>query len=504
MTPSPHRRRAVGALVAATAALLGSAACTTDDTASPTVVSSRPATSAATGTAMPDDTAASAGTAPDTADGPADPIDWSACGTGLTCAQIAVPADPADPDGPTVEVAVTRRAATGADVIGPLFVNPGGPGAATRDLVAADWPSEVEAHFDIIGVDPRGVGASMPLRCGDDPAIDAFREVDAEPTTDAGRAELVDAAAAIADACGRTDAETLATTTTAVHVADLDAVRAALGSEQLSFAGFSYGTAIGQAYAAAHPDRVRALLLDGVIDPELDLIDLLEGQALAIEAALDELDARCRTAGACATTDVVGTWDRVEAALTADPAGPGPAVLRLATIAATYSSSGIDQLPEVLVAAERGELGPLERLADRYVSLADYAPYAAYVCRDLPHPDTVDGYLDEVARVGTTAPRLGPAVIAELLPCATWPEPSVGAPGPIAPDGLAPALVIGNTGDRATPLAWAQAVAADLPGAALITVDTEGHTALLRSACVQRFAVAYLVDGTVPPAGTTC
>ncbi|MEZ5239711.1 MAG: alpha/beta fold hydrolase, partial [Microthrixaceae bacterium] len=332
----------------------------------------------------------------------APPLDWDRCddpsgaspeGGGPTgamqCATLEVPLDWALPDGEQIELTLARRLATGTR-IGSLLTNPGGPGGSGVDFLAAQ-PLGAELHesFDVVSWDPRGVGRSTGLDC-DDRADDLYA---ADPTPDdAGEAAAIEeVAAGIASDCAESGGDLLAHMNTEEVARDLEAIRLALGGEKLNYLGFSYGTHIGQEYAELFGDRVRAMALDGVVDPSLGFEDFLLGQAEAFEAAFGRQADACASAGiaSCGVEDLGAAYDTVLRA--AESAAPGtttadggdeptPAEVALAATYTGYLPEGWRQLGPALSDALDGEPGPLRSLAASYVSLADYGPYAAVVC----------------------------------------------------------------------------------------------------------------------------
>ena len=200
---------------------------------------------------------------------------------------------------------------------GSLVFNPGGPGApgvAFLAAAAASLPGELRDRFDLVAFDPRGVGDSSPVDCVD--SLDPVFDESFEPTTPAARADLVDAMRSLAASCAERSGDLLTHLSTADTVQDLERLRVALGDEQLSFVGSSYGTFLGASYADAYPDRVRAFVLDGPIDPTMDATQVALGQARGFERALDHFLADCSQHPGCAfhhDGDAEGAYDALRA-----------------------------------------------------------------------------------------------------------------------------------------------------------------------------------------------
>ncbi|MDQ4129626.1 MAG: alpha/beta hydrolase, partial [Actinomycetota bacterium] len=208
---------------------------------------------------------------------------WKACGEPgerFECATLTVPLDHDAPHGPTIDLAVIRLPAPPAATrLGSLVVNPGGPGGSGVEFVRAaavdTFPTELRTRFDIVGFDPRGVGTSRPITCGG--SAGDLLALDLAPDDDGERRAVLNAAQRTARDCQVTDGAVLPHVSTADVARDLDLLRAALGDAKLTYVGYSYGTFIGSSYAALYPDRVRALVLDGAVDPALDLVGRARG-----------------------------------------------------------------------------------------------------------------------------------------------------------------------------------------------------------------------------------
>ena len=439
-----------------------------------------------------------------------EPIEFDECGEGFECGTLAVPLDHDDPAGPTIDLAVLRSPAENPDErIGVLLTNPGGPGASGIDFAAArPFPQEVLDRFDLIGWDPRGVGESNAIQCGD--AVPDFLAQDPGPEDRSEQEALDEAAEAVADECADEDGDLLPHMGTADVVQDMDLIRQALGEEQISYAGYSYGTALGLHYLDRFAEHARAVVLDGVVDPSADLTSFLTQQGQAIEGVLDEILANCTDDPRCPLDDAAATFDQVAAAveeepLPADDAEVGPARLQIAAVYATYQFSEDDPVAlwEALADAEQGDGQGLSDLATAYEDLGGFTSYAAVNCVDSEIPDP-EGYQQFAEDLTAAAPRIGSGVANELLPCAYWPaEPSL-EPHEVVAEGSPPVLVVGTTGDNATPYEQAVAVADALAEGHLLTFDGVGHVASGRSACIDDAEARYLIDLDVPPDGTVC
>ena len=441
------------------------------------------------------------------------PIEWTDCQFG-ECARVEVPLDYADPTGEMIEIAVARSPASG-DRIGSLFVNPGGPGAGGADfatVLGMILPDEITERFDIVGVDPRGVGGSVPIDCGVDPT--ELYGVDASIDSPEDRAALLEVSAAYVDDCTIKYGDVLPHVGTRDVARDMDSVRAAMGDDQLSFLGFSYGTAIGQVYADLFPNRVRAMILDGVLELGPSGLDLAADQAAGFETALARWVEYCDSAEGCETAgNALGVVEQVLAlaeqpggipAPDADrPAGPGEANLGISL--ALYSQSLWNDLDEALAAAVGGDGSKLVDLADQYIGLGDFEVYFAVNCLDFSWPTgDPQAFLDAAKATASTAPHFGEALVNDYIRCVDWPVAADPLPATSAP-GTPPILVISTTGDPATPYEAGVAVADRLESGVLVTNEGDGHTVVSDGKpCIDDIVVAYLVEGVVPADGVVC
>ncbi len=447
------------------------------------------------------------------------PLSWNDCGDGLECARVVVPRDHDAPGDGRFEVAVARVRARDRDRrIGVLVVNPGGPGVSAVDrlpALAQMLPDVVRDRFDIVAFEPRGVGDGMHVDCAT--SLDPLFDASFSPSDDAERAELVDAVGAVADACARRGGGLLEQVSTIDTVRDLDVVRDALGERRLSYLGFSYGTYLGSLYAAQFPDRVRALVLDGAVEPPGDPLEYVLVQARGFETNLDAFLADCASNASCAfhrDGDSVAAYDALRARLAARPLTVDREADRAlndtrfdaAVLHLLYAGrNSWDVLARALDRADGGDGRALLEVADRFVGRrADGADddtveaFWAISCLDGPAIDGIEQMTSIEHTVRRVAPRLGGFVVNFSLACAVWPAPPAPSPPSIA--GAAPgALVVSTTRDPATPLASARRLARTLGDAAMVIVPGDRHTAVGGgSECVDDTVARYLVAPSRP------
>ncbi len=442
-----------------------------------------------------------------------DPIEWDDCGA-AQCATLDVPLDYSQPEGEMIELYVVRTPASGARK-GALFTNPGGPGASAAELAEVlplILPSSISEHFDIVGVDPRGVGGSTPVDCG----VDATELYSVDPTIEdaADKATLLDVSQRYADDCGEQYPDLLGHVGTRDVARDMDAVRAAMGDEQLSYLGFSYGTAIGQVYADLFPDRVRSMVLDGVLELGPSGLELADEQAAGFETALAGFVEFCDAGEGCeiageseqVVEDVLAMAEQPGGIPAPDadrPAGPGEATLGISY--ALYSQSQWGRLDRALAAARDGDGSELVDLADAYVGVGDFEIYFAVNCLDFAWPTgDADAFLAAAKATAVSSPHFGEALVNDYIRCVDWPATPVPLE-PVTAPGTPPILVISTTGDPATPYEGGVAVAKRLESGVLITNEGDGHTVVADGKpCIDDLVEAYFVDDVVPEDGTTC
>lgn len=444
------------------------------------------------------------------------------------CATLDVPVDwTVGPAAGTLPLALLRvRSAAQRDRIGTLVVNPGGPGVSGVDAAArlalgersGGLPDAVLRRFDVVGFDPRGVARSAGVDCGADADWDAVFGADPDPHDDASFAAAAEVNRRIAADCAARHGDRLAAFSTHQTARDLDAVRAAVGDERLTYLGYSYGSLLGATYAHLFPDRVRALVLDGAIDPQQDPVAGSLGQAAGFERAFDAFVRWCAaTPAACPiSTDPAGTLDDVVDRARADPVTSAddrpatPGWIFYAVVASLYDDSGWPRLARAVAALRDGDPAPVFALADGYTGRdADggydnlFAANLAINCTDaeMPLPPTRIRALQQQWR--QEHPRFGPALAVGLLACAQW--PTTADPYPVgAAAGAPPILVVGTTGDPATPYEQAPRLAELLGSGVLVTWEGDGHTAYPHAPCVAAAVDAYLIDLTVPADGLRC
>lgn len=451
-------------------------------------------------------------------------VRWTNCGN-AECARIEAPLDYADPEGERIELAITRVPATG-EAVGSLFVNPGGPGASAVDYAkAADVivGEDVRAHYDIVGLDPRGVGYGDRLECLTDRELDDLAALEGTPDSTAEEQALVAASRLPGLGCAKKSPELFAHVATVDSARDLDIARAVVGDDVLNFLGKSYGSKLGATYAELFPQRVGRMVLDGALPPSLDLVEVTRGQAIGFEAAVRDFVADCLTHDDCPLTGDVDTalqqlrdWfdDRDEQPLPAKDRQLTGALAAYAVLTNLYvpDYDYARLRPALASAITADDPTPLLGLLDSRISREPDGRYAdnssevfyAITCLDQPY----EGDLDEVRRLSAEweqiAPTFGPSLAWSLLTCAQWPAAGEQIRQTRA-EGSNPILVVSGRQDPATPYQWGEILADELQNAVLLTWNGRGHTSYLSgSGCVDQGVDDYLVRGVLPAQGDVC
>ncbi|HEX5655574.1 MAG TPA: alpha/beta hydrolase [Polyangiales bacterium] len=421
---------------------------------------------------------------------------------------------------PQQNVALVRRPATGAR-IGSLVWNPGGPGGSAIDALPdliEGLGSEVLQRYDLVAMDPRGVGHSDPIVCHS--KLQQLFGVDPAPDDEQEWAAVDTVAKQFADECASKYSPALLGAMRTQNVAaDLELLRQQLGEDKLNFLGFSYGSALGAYYAASFPDKVGKLVLDGPFDLALDPFAGSLEQAKGFEQALANYfewcnAERCAWANGNPAQAFAALQQQVETTpLPGDDRPCGPSELVQGVLTFLYAGEdGWEVISDDLLLATQGDGTGLVESMDIYLGrdfeTGEYPNLteanAAVNCVD-DNPITFAQIRAQEAAFKAAAPIFGVPVLSHLAVCAHW--PAQGMKGALPANVTSqPFLVVGTTQDPATPYAGAQAMVARLgPSARLFTFDGEGHTAYARGvACVDAVVEDYLLDGTLPAAGASC
>lgn len=434
------------------------------------------------------------------------PLAWSVCGVQFECAGLRVPLDYSAPDDATITLALVRHpAGDPTQRIGSMVVNPGGPGASGVEAVRQNstrFTPEVMAKFDIVGFDPRGVGQSSAVQCLETrPKLNP-----AFPADESDVVEFVDSAKAIAAACQANSGDLLPYVGTESVAADLDRIRAGLGDDALTYVGSSYGTLIGALYAEMFPTHIRAMVLDGPVDPSLDLGEFITGQAIGTQRQLDKFLDNCAAETECAFHSDGNPRAAFDVLMERFAEGPIDGVTAQVAWGAVYWELAIDdtrRLAGDLKAASLGNATPFEDAAGWMFEPSALDAYEAVNCADYRAPRTPEGFAEMAADAERVAPDFGAAVAYGYFNCVYWPYESERDSRRVTAEGAPRILVLAATGDPATPYEWGESLASQLSSGVLVTRNGDGHTSL-ENWCIAQLAESYLLTLALPEPVTTC
>ena len=497
-------------------------------------------------------------------------VEWYDCGatggmeksaeaTAFKCAKVKVPLDYSQPDGQTIEIAMKKHVATGSIHRGSLFINPGGPGGSGVQYVEAAAETSfagVQGSYDIIGFDPRGVGSSTPITCAaandaaatpaagvgapqadtppspvDGGANNDYKEKSPEVDAAASGTSFEDAAPRIAEEYKQVEAQCAANTKpaglldhvdTVSAVRDLDILRALSGNEKLDYAGFSYGTYLGAHYAELFPSNTGRMVLDGAMDPSLTLYESRRGQVIGFEHSLRTYVEWCQGAADCPLSggtdagvqqisDLFSSADQSPLP-TSDPnrSVTGTDIKGVVTQYMYFSEQDWPVLNQALTQAIVHHDGSMIRsILDRFQSAGSNSTLArlAINCLDYQVEGDMTSWAARDQEMEQVAPHFGQMAVISDLACQSWGHTGTQPPKALHAKGAAPILVIGTTGDPATPYEWAKALAGQLESGQLLTWEGNGHTAYANAGhgpCITKAVDTYLLTGTMPKKDLTC
>lgn len=458
-------------------------------------------------------------------------LDWGRCGATASspapgsdwqCATLKAPLDYAKPDGRTLGLALIRARSRGGggERIGSLLFNFGGPGGSGVDLLPAFAPqyAKLRERYDLVGFDPRGVAASEGVRCRGDKETQAAEAIDLTPDTPAEEKAFFDDAAAFGKGCQKEAGALLGHVSTIEAARDMDLMREVLGDDELHYMGVSYGTELGGIYAHLFPRKVGRLVLDAVVDPTAGRVGQAENQARGFQRALDNYFRSRGKDPEQGTHEIAALLKRLDA----KPLPTGSARVLNESLATTgiavtlYSRNSWPALTRGLRDAERGDGSALLALADSY---NDRDPSSGHY-GTASHSQRAISCLDDRARPTEARTKARLASFRAISPvfgaymgwdttgwCHDWPVSGQWDEPDVSAHGAAPVLVVGNTGDPATPYEGARKMADELgKGVGIeLTWKGEGHGAYgSGSSCVDSAVNAYLLEGRIPRDGTVC
>ncbi|MFC8968391.1 alpha/beta hydrolase [Streptomyces sp. NPDC057094] len=450
-------------------------------------------------------------------------------GTEWQCATLKAPLDWADPKGDTIGLALIRARTSGdaSKRIGSLIFNfggPGGSGVTTLPAFGKDYAA-LRTRYDLVSFDPRGVGRSAGVECEDDQQLDKYFQQDATPNDDAETQDLLGNTRTFNAACEKNSGKVLPHVRTTDAARDMDLMRQVLGDDKLHYFGISYGTELGGVYAHLFPKNVGRAVFDGVVDPTQNPEQSSLGQAKGFQLALDNFADDCTSkVEDCPIGDTAqDVKDRIAKLLKDLETKPIPGIFprELTQTAATngiaqslYSKDFWEYLTEGLQQAYEGDGKVLMLLSDSMNGRNENGTYsnitAANIsinCADDKPRYTADFVRSKLPEFRSASPLFGDYLAWGMVSCTDWAVPGAADHPDVSAPGAAPILVVGNTGDPATPYEGARKMV-DALGKGVgveLTYKGQGHGAYdSKNKCVQGAVNGYLLQGTVPSAGTVC
>ena len=456
-------------------------------------------------------------------------LEWSTCHGTFQCATLKVPIDYSNESLGQFDIAVVRyRDPNQHDRIGSLVINPGGPGVSGVDYALnAQYVvnPDVLERYDIVGFDPRGIGASTPISCLSDVEQDAMLIGDPKPDNEAEFLQTLKETQDFVDKCIAKTPH-IAHFSTQESAYDMEQLRQSLGDEKLNYLGFSYGSYLGTLYAQAFPQFVGRFVLDGAIDPNIAIEEQTLVQAVAFDKALENFMADCplnkdcplpKNATPAFFTDLFNKVSQTP--LTVGKRKITEGLVVTGTASALYDDqTGWPSLRTAIAQALIGDGTTYAELADTYNSRNEDGTYQnnendannVIECLDWRQSQSNNEIRAKAASYKKAAPVFGPyvaygGVTCNLLNQTLNRTPADNSKNALIKSTATPVLVIGTTQDPATPYAWAKALSKYIVGSHLITLEAEGHTGYGRvSGCIDDAVDLYLVTGKTPAKNLTC
>lgn len=458
-------------------------------------------------------------------------ISWEKCDdpkySKAQCATVEVPLKWNEPDGKTISLLITKLEASG-EKKGSLLMNPGGPGGSGNQSVA-QYGSEtttekLRQNYDLIGFDPRGVKDSAGIECLDDKGTDEYVSTTFSDT-EAGSKDAEGAWKKVTKACKENSGDLLQDLDTYSAARDMDVIRQAVGSKKLDYLGYSYGTYLGATYAELYPKRTGKMVLDGAVDPSLTADEVAAGQAAGFEESVTSFVKWCQEGGTqkCPLKgsvedgkkqirDFLAEANKNPVKTSSDRELTGALALT-GVLTPMYGNENWEFLAMALDQAFQGNGDLLLMFADlanernsdgTFESNGSYA-ISAVNCLDRQGVVDEKWVEKESERLAKKYPTFGKDLGGSGTMCQQWPAKGVRTPAPIHAKGSSPIVVVGTTGDPATPYAWSESLNEQLDNSVLLTYEGNGHTAYGRSGgCIEEAVDAYFVEGTVPKDGLRC
>jgi pimeloyl-ACP methyl ester carboxylesterase len=446
-------------------------------------------------------------------------INWKSCRQDFQCATLAVPINYNKLSTGTFEIALLKYQARTSKKLGSLIVNPGGPGGSGVDYAyAAEYifsPAILD-RYDIVGFDPRGVSRSAPIRCLTDKELDANNNSDSKPDNESEFQQIFIDTKKYVEIC-KDKNEHLTSYGTANVARDMDILREAVGDKQLNYMGKSYGTYLGTLYAQFFPDKVGRVVLDGAVDPTISNFQQTLTQAIGFDQAFSSFAKDCTTKKNCALPKdkeaAIAEMQKLFAQAAKEPIPTkrsertlSETMMVLGTASAMYdSATGWPKLRKAIKEAQNGYGDKFLELADEYTGRQNGGSYpnnefdsgAVIDCLDVDEPRTVAQIQSDAKSFAKQARLFGPYLAYGGLTCKFFGQSQEVTISPTKTNN--PIVVIGTTGDPATPYEWAQGLNKLLTNSVLVSLKGEGHTGQGQgNACIDNQIDDFYLTGEMP------
>ena len=445
-------------------------------------------------------------------------VDWKDCYGGYECATFQVPVDYSKIDNQSFKLKALRHRADDEKMrIGSLFVNPGGPGGSATDYAYSAESivsPEIYQRYDIVGFDPRGISSSEPIRCLSNKEEDEFLDASASSADSVEVANLVEISKNFAEKCAKAAGNKLGHYSTLEAAKDMEVLRRAMGEAKLNYLGKSYGTYLGTLYAALFPNSVGKFVLDGAVAPEISLRDQEIAQAIGFDLALRKYLSKNKKVSLETILNLISTSQTNPLKSKSGRILSESLVVTALAQSLYDSQTGWHELNEALSQAiTRDNPTKLFQLADDYNNRDSSGNFYSnqndisimVTCLDWPEERTIKDMANDQKVFKEISPVFGPYLGFAGLPCKYWrakPQlPNLSLTNIDTP----PLLIIGVTGDPATPYKWAKSLVKSFQRAHLVTLKGEGHTGHNRgNKCVDAAVDSYFLTGKIPTAPLIC
>ncbi len=450
-------------------------------------------------------------------------INWQNCRQDFKCATLAVPIDYKNLSTGTFEIALLKYEARTSKKLGSLIVNPGGPGGSGVDYASAAeyiFSPAILDRYDIVGFDPRGVSRSAPIRCLNDKELDANNNSDSKPDNEKEFKQILIDTKKYVEIC-KDKNKHLSSFGTANVARDMDILREAVGDNQLNYMGKSYGTYLGTVYAQFFPEKVGRVVLDGAVDPTISNFQQTLTQAIGFDQAFSSFAKDCATRKNCSLpkdkSAAIAEMQRLFGQAVKKPLPKknsnrtlSETMMVLGTASAMYdSATGWPKLRKAISQAQNGFGDRFLELADEYTGRQSDGSYpnnefdsgAVIDCLDVDEPRTVAQIKRDADIFAEKAPLFGPYLAYGGLTCKYFGQSQEVIIAPTKTTN--PVVVIGTTGDPATPYEWAQGLNKLLTNSVLVSLAGEGHTGQGQgNACIDGQIDDFYLRGKVPTTST--